>query len=54
MQKQEITWVQTDWKEICAFFGLNYLFGLISRPAIKEHWSTNPLIYSPFPKTVMT
>ena len=31
----KVIWIcngkKTDWKEMSAFFGLNYLFGLISR-----------------------
>ena len=35
-----------------AFFGLNYLFGIMRNGRINEHWSCNPLVYFPFPQTI--
>lgn len=35
--------------EIKAYFGLLYLFGLVSKNSYTKHWSKNPLLYNPLP-----
>ena len=41
-------------EELKAFFGLNYLFGLVNKSNFTEYWASNPLVYFPFPSKVMT
>ena len=39
--------------DIQAYFGLLYLFGLIKKSSLHEHWSKNPLVYNPLPLKIM-
>lgn len=41
-------WQDVDIEEIYCFLAINILFGLVEKQRIKDYWSTNPIIATPF------
>lgn len=49
----------TDWKpvdlaQIWQFLAITFMMGLVKKPSIREYWSTDELIQTPFFATVMS
>ena len=47
LQKETATWVDTNDAEIKSFFSIHMAMGIVKLPALRDYWSTNPLLGTP-------